>query len=283
MESYDDICKTIKLLSSMLQGATDIDFRNNSNTNLNYFHHNLSESYYKSCKDSYGDKLSTNYLDDNCSPTTSLLDYNETFLTIGNLPNSIEADISDQEDILPDIDELSNSSFLSTISDDTLPYTTPTYQDISRIIKSESSEVDEETYAATPAICSGIKRKSSSSTGTRTHKKRKIRSNLLKPGSQLYQFILQLLDDEKKREHIEWVQRNKGIFRIINKEEVAKMWGKVKKREMTYDSLSRGLRHYYQQGLLESVNKKLHYKFTQKALDEWEVIRDLESIDERRQ
>lgn len=91
------------------------------------------------------------------------------------------------------------------------------------------------------------------------------------------------MDDEKKREHIEWVQRNKGIFRIINKEEVAKMWGKVKKREMTYDSLSRGLRHYYQQGLLESVNKKLHYKFTQKALDEWEVIRDLESIDERRQ
>ena len=103
---------------------------------------------------------------------------------------------------------------------------------------------------------------------------------LVKPGSQLYQFILQLLDDERKRDRIAWVEHEHGIFRIKKKEEVADMWGTFKKRKMTYDSLSRGLRHYYRQGLLNSVNKKLHYQFTQKALDEWEKIRYKDSIEE---
>lgn len=102
----------------------------------------------------------------------------------------------------------------------------------------------------------------------------------MKPGSQLYQFILQLLDDENKRELIRWEPQQEGVFRIMNKDQVAKMWGDVRNRTITYDSLSRGLRHYYSQGLLEAVNKKLHYKFTQKALDEWEIIRDKESIED---
>ncbi|XP_066913698.1 ETS-related transcription factor Elf-4-like isoform X1 [Clytia hemisphaerica] len=112
--------------------------------------------------------------------------------------------------------------------------------------------------------------------------KRRRRKNLLKPGSQLYQFILQLLDDESKRELIRWEKpRSTGIFRIINKEQVSQLWGDARKRTMTYDSLSRGLRHYYSQGLLNAVNKKLHYQFTQKALDEWEVIRHKDLIEER--
>lgn len=111
-------------------------------------------------------------------------------------------------------------------------------------------------------------------------RKRRRRSNLMKPGSQLYQFILQLLDDETKRDLIRWEKpTNNGIFRILNKEKVAKLWGEARNREMTYDSLSRGLRHYYSQGLLNAVNKKMHYQFTQKALEEWEDIRHKESIE----
>ena len=105
---------------------------------------------------------------------------------------------------------------------------------------------------------------------------------IVKPGSQLYQFILQLLDDESKNELIRWEKpRNAGIFKIVNKEEVAQLWGDARNRTMSYDSLSRGLRHYYSQGLLNAVNKKLHYQFTQKALDEWEVIRDKDLIEVR--
>lgn len=104
----------------------------------------------------------------------------------------------------------------------------------------------------------------------------------MKPGSQLYQFILQLLDDESKRELIRWEKPyDGGVFRILNKEKVAKLWGDARNRKMSYDSLSRGLRHYYGQGLLNAVNKKLHYQFTKKALDEWSVIRHKELIEER--
>lgn len=102
----------------------------------------------------------------------------------------------------------------------------------------------------------------------------------MKPGSQLYQFILQLLDDENKRDLIRWETPEDGIFRIMNKDLVAKMWGDARNKNITYDSLSRGLRHYYSQGLLQAVNKKLQYRFTQKALDEWEVIRDKDSIED---
>ena len=75
--------------------------------------------------------------------------------------------------------------------------------------------------------------------------------------------------------------RNAGIFKTVNKEQVAQLWGDARNRTMSYDSLSRGLRHYYSQGLLNAVNKKLHYQFTQKALDEWEVIRDKDLIEVR--
>ena len=92
--------------------------------------------------------------------------------------------------------------------------------------------------------------------------------------------MLQLLDDERMKNCISWVQRGNGIFRITMKEEVAKMWGTFRKRDMTYDSLSRGLRHYYQQGLLKPVSKKLHYQFTTAALKEWELIRDKDSIED---
>ena len=99
-----------------------------------------------------------------------------------------------------------------------------------------------------------------------------------KPGSQLYQFILLLLEDAKMRKDITWVDRHNGIFRILNKEKIAQMWGQSRNRETSYDSLSRGLRHYYQLGMLNSVSKKLHYQFTKKALKEWDLIRNQDSI-----
>ena len=105
-----------------------------------------------------------------------------------------------------------------------------------------------------------------------------------KPGSQLYQFLLMLLEDATLENKIQWVDSTNHVFRIIDKEWVAQMWGEKRdrpsdddtatgKKKMTYDSLSRALRYYYQHDMMASVRKKMHYKFTQKCMDEWDLMK----------
>ena len=85
---------------------------------------------------------------------------------------------------------------------------------------------------------------------------------------QLYQFLLKLLDENE--ECVAWVSREEGIFRLMKSKIVAEKWGDYKSHEkMTYESLSRALRHYYSQDILDPVPKKLHYKFCDRILNEW--------------
>lgn len=53
-------------------------------------------------------------------------------------------------------------------------------------------------------------------------------------------------------------------FRILQPEEIAKLWGARKnKPRMNYDKLSRGLRYYYSKGIMDKVpGKKLTFKYT---------------------
>ena len=99
-----------------------------------------------------------------------------------------------------------------------------------------------------------------------------------KPGSQLYQFLLLLLEDESKKEIIEWVNELERIFRIKDTDKIAKMWGEARpekrdcsnsRKVMTYSSLSRSLRYYYKEGMMNSVKTQLHYQFTEKAILAW--------------
>ena len=64
---------------------------------------------------------------------------------------------------------------------------------------------------------------------------------------------------------IEWADESKGIFRILNSEEVARFWGIRKNRpKMNYDKLSRSLRFYYKKRLLKKVpGQRLVYQFTE--------------------
>lgn len=87
----------------------------------------------------------------------------------------------------------------------------------------------------------------------------------------LHHFLFTLLEDETRRDCIRWVDRNNGIFQIKDKERVTELWGYLRNRKMTYDSFSRGLRHYYRIGLLKPVSKKLHYQLTEKALKKWDL------------
>ena len=60
---------------------------------------------------------------------------------------------------------------------------------------------------------------------------------------QLWQFLLELLSKpERHRDIILW-EGGRGEFRLVEPDEVAKMWGdKKSKSNMNYDKLSRALR-----------------------------------------
>lgn len=70
----------------------------------------------------------------------------------------------------------------------------------------------------------------------------------------LWEFLLELLADERYSSLITWTKREKGEFKLRNQEEVAKRWGELKQRPgMNYDKLSRALRYYYQKNIIRKA------------------------------
>jgi len=80
---------------------------------------------------------------------------------------------------------------------------------------------------------------------------------------QLWQFLLDLLLSPDKQHMIHWTG-NGYEFCILLPEDIAKLWGARKnKPRMNYDKLSRGLRYYYNKGIMDKVQgKKLTFKYT---------------------
>jgi len=79
---------------------------------------------------------------------------------------------------------------------------------------------------------------------------------------QLWQFLVALLDDPGNSNFITWTGR--GLeFKLLDPEEVARRWGKMKNRPaMNYDKLSRSLRYYYEKGIMSKVaGERYVYKF----------------------
>ncbi|XP_043938570.1 ETS-related transcription factor Elf-5 isoform X2 [Protopterus annectens] len=83
----------------------------------------------------------------------------------------------------------------------------------------------------------------------------------------LWEFVRDLLLSPLENAGIlEWEDREQGMFRVVKSEALARMWGKRKKNEkMTYEKLSRALRHYYKTGILDRVDRRLVYKFGKNA------------------
>ncbi|KAA8579789.1 hypothetical protein FQN60_006882 [Etheostoma spectabile] len=79
---------------------------------------------------------------------------------------------------------------------------------------------------------------------------------------QLWQFLLTLLDNTANGHLIVWTGRNME-FKLIDPEEVARLWGLQKNRPaMNYDKLSRSLRYYYEKGIMQKVaGERYVYKF----------------------
>ncbi|XP_021367990.1 ETS domain-containing protein Elk-3-like isoform X1 [Mizuhopecten yessoensis] len=78
----------------------------------------------------------------------------------------------------------------------------------------------------------------------------------------LWQFLLELLVSNQHNHIIRWTN-NDGEFKLLNAEEVARLWGLRKnKHSMNYDKLSRALRYYYDKNIIKKVmGQKFVYKF----------------------
>ena len=77
----------------------------------------------------------------------------------------------------------------------------------------------------------------------------------------LWDFLQQLLNDSQQGYtlYISWKNKDTGIFKIVDPEGLAKLWGNQKNSlSMTYDKMSRALRYYYQANILRKVQGENH-------------------------
>ncbi|XP_033751917.1 ETS-related transcription factor Elf-3-like [Pecten maximus] len=86
----------------------------------------------------------------------------------------------------------------------------------------------------------------------------------------LWEFIYEILMNPLYNpQYLRWENHREGVFRFVQSEAVAQLWGSLKNNEnMTYEKLSRAMRHYYKRGILERVEgRRLVYKFTSLAME----------------
>ncbi|XP_068121617.1 SAM pointed domain-containing Ets transcription factor isoform X2 [Hyperolius riggenbachi] len=83
----------------------------------------------------------------------------------------------------------------------------------------------------------------------------------------LWQFLKELLlKPHSYGSSIRWLNKEKGIFKIEDSAQVARLWGIRKNRPaMNYDKLSRSIRQYYKKGIIRKpdVSQRLVYQFVQ--------------------
>ncbi|XP_062922561.1 SAM pointed domain-containing Ets transcription factor isoform X1 [Mobula hypostoma] len=81
----------------------------------------------------------------------------------------------------------------------------------------------------------------------------------------LWQFLKELLlKPHNYGRFIRWLNKEKGIFKIEDSAQVARLWGIRKNRPaMNYDKLSRSIRQYYKKGIIRKpdVSQRLVYQF----------------------
>ncbi|XP_052214272.1 ETS-related transcription factor Elf-3-like isoform X2 [Dreissena polymorpha] len=98
----------------------------------------------------------------------------------------------------------------------------------------------------------------------RAQREKKIKSQ------HLWEFIYDMLNNPLYNPQIlKWEQQEEGVFRFVQSEAVAQLWGTLKSNDnMTYEKLSRAMRHYYKRGILERVEgRRLVYKFSRGTLE----------------
>nr|XP_056700796.1 transcription factor ETV7 [Euleptes europaea] len=79
----------------------------------------------------------------------------------------------------------------------------------------------------------------------------------------LWDYVYQLLCDSRYESFIKWEDKEAKIFRVVDPNGLAKLWGNHKNRmNMTYEKMSRALRHYYKLNIIKKEpGQKLLFRF----------------------
>ncbi|KAM6108355.1 transcription factor ETV7 isoform 1-T1 [Pterocles gutturalis] len=79
----------------------------------------------------------------------------------------------------------------------------------------------------------------------------------------LWDYVYQLLSDSRYEPYIRWEDKEAKIFRVVDPNGLAQLWGNHKNRmNMTYEKMSRALRHYYKLNIIKKEpGQKLLFRF----------------------
>uniref|UniRef100_A0A2K6PMK8 Transcription factor ETV6 n=1 Tax=Rhinopithecus roxellana TaxID=61622 RepID=A0A2K6PMK8_RHIRO len=79
----------------------------------------------------------------------------------------------------------------------------------------------------------------------------------------LWDYVYQLLLDPRYEPYIRWEDKDAKIFRVVDPNGLARLWGNHKNRvNMTYEKMSRALRHYYKLNIIKKEpGQKLLFRF----------------------
>jgi len=96
----------------------------------------------------------------------------------------------------------------------------------------------------------------------------------------LWQFLLQLLENDSFSSIISWSRKDRREFKLNNPEKVAQRWRIFKRNKaMTYKKLSRTLRYYYQQGNIKKVpGQRFVYRLNKRPLTCEQGIRNFPQV-----
>ncbi|KAJ8007071.1 hypothetical protein DPEC_G00113760 [Dallia pectoralis] len=79
----------------------------------------------------------------------------------------------------------------------------------------------------------------------------------------LWDYVYQLLSDSRYENYIRWEDTDTKVFRIMDPNGLARLWGNHKNRtNMTYEKMSRALRHYYKLNIIrKEPGQRLLFRF----------------------
>ncbi|XP_068133451.1 transcription factor ETV6-like isoform X2 [Hyperolius riggenbachi] len=79
----------------------------------------------------------------------------------------------------------------------------------------------------------------------------------------LWDYVYQLLSDTRYENFIRWEDKESMVFRILDPNGLARLWGNHKNRtNMTYEKMSRALRHYYKLNIIrKEPGQRLLFRF----------------------
>ncbi|CAL8368077.1 unnamed protein product [Lota lota] len=79
----------------------------------------------------------------------------------------------------------------------------------------------------------------------------------------LWDYVYQLLCDPHYQAYIRWEDQKRLVFKVVDPNGLARLWGNHKSRDnMTYEKMSRALRHYYKLNIIRKEPKqKLLFRF----------------------